>query len=312
MNEGSTHETASPPIRIIGVPMDLGAGRRGVDMGPSAIRIARLRQKLENLGLRVEDSGNVGVKIAEQFSPREKHSLYLEEIGQACSALASRVRKALEDGFMPLVLGGDHSIAAGSIAGTSSFFRQSGKKIGVIWLDAHTDINVPETSPSGNVHGMPLAALLGRGPSELTGIEGFSPKIKVENTVVVGARQLDPGECDLIRETGLRVITMTEIDMRGMPAVMEEALAIASSGTCGFHCSFDVDVVDPSFAPGVGTPVPGGITYRESHLAMEMVYDSRHCVSLEVVEVNPVLDSANRTGLLGVDLACSALGKKIL
>jgi arginase len=291
--------------------MDLGAGRRGVDMGPSAMRIGRLQERIEELGLLVEDAGNVGVRIAEQV-PHEKHSHYLREIGQVCSELAARVRQALEGGCRPLVLGGDHSIAVGSVAGASSYFHARDQRLGLIWVDAHTDINVPETSPSGNLHGMPLAALLGLGPPQLVDIEGFSPKVVAANTVVVGARDVDGGERDLIRRLGLRVISMKEIDMRGMTAVMEEALAIATDGTVGFHCSFDLDVVDPNFAPGVGTPVPGGITYRESHLAMEMIYDSGLCASLEMVEVNPVLDSENRTGRLAVVLACSALGKKIL
>lgn len=291
--------------------MDLGAGRRGVDMGPSAIRIGHLQSRLQGLGLKVEDAGNVAVRIAEQV-PHEKQSMYLQEIRQVCTELAMWVRQALEDECIPVVLGGDHSIAAGSIAGASSYFHSRSQPLGVIWIDAHTDLNVPETSPSGNVHGMPLAASLGLGPAQLVDIEGFSPKISVANTVVVGARELDRGERALIHKLGLRVITMKEVDMRGMTSVMEEALEIVSDGTAGFHCSFDLDVVDPNFAPGVGTPVPGGITYRESHLAMEMIFDSSLCVSLEMVEVNPVFDSENRTGRLAVGLVCSALGKKIL
>ena len=311
MNKLQSDPRQLGPIRIIGVPMDLGAGRRGVDMGPSAIRVGRLQSRLQGLGLEVEDAGNVAVRIAEQV-PQEKQSMYLHEIGQVCAELAVWVRQALEEKYFPLVLGGDHSIAAGSIAGAASFLRTSGQTLGVIWIDAHTDLNVPETSPSGNVHGMPLAACLGLGPAQLVEIESFSPKISVPNTVVVGARELDRGERELIRRLGLRVISMKEVDMRGMTSVMEEALEIVSDGTAGFHCSFDLDVVDPNFAPGVGTPVPGGITYRESHLAMEMICDTGRCVSLEMVEVNPVFDAENRTGRLAVGLACSALGKKIL
>lgn len=299
-------------VRIIGAPMDLGAGRRGVDMGPSAIRIARLQESLRRMGIDVEEAGNIEIPVAEKFPYGEKEAKYLREIGEACVALAAQVRKTLEDGRTPVILGGDHSIAAGSVSGAASFFKRRGKKIGLIWVDAHADMNVPETSPSGNVHGMPLAALLGMGPAELTDIEGFSPKVAAENVIVVGARSIDREEAENIRRKGVRIVTMKEIDMRGMTAVMEEAIHRAADGVEGFHCSFDLDVVDPQAAPGVGTPVPGGITYRESHLAMEMVYDSRKCVSLELVEVNPVLDAGNATGQLAVGLACSALGMKIL
>lgn len=299
-------------VRIIGVPMDLGAGRRGVDMGPSAMRIGGLHEKLRRMKVRVEDAGNIEVRIPEEVERGHKRKMYLEEISQACRRLARQVLDTLQQGKLPLVLGGDHSIAAGSVAGTSSFFRRLKQKIGLIWVDAHTDMNTPETSFSGNVHGMPLAALLGVGPLELSEIEGFSPKVRVENTTVIGARSIDPREKELIRTSGLRVVTMKELDMRRMKAVMEEALARANDGTAGFHCSFDLDVVDPQVAPGVGTPVRGGITYRESHLAMEMVADDGRLLSLELVEVNPVLDSGNSTGLLGVELICSALGQKIL
>lgn len=299
-------------LRIIGVPMDLGAGRRGVDMGPSAIRIGGVHQRIRDLGIEVEDAGNVGVKLLEEAARGKKEKMYLREIRQVCKRLALRVRQTLEEERLPLVLGGDHSIAAGSVAGVASHFRQHHENIGLIWIDAHTDMNIPETSPSGNVHGMPLAAILGLGPKELMEIEGFSPKIQVRNAVVVGARSIDKKEKTNIERAGLRVITMKEIDMRGMRSAMEEAVSLACDGTAGFHCSFDLDVVDPQIAPGVGTPVMGGMTYRESHLAMEMMYDSRRLVSLELVEVNPVLDVSNRTGQLAVDLICSALGKKIL
>ncbi len=301
-----------PAIRIIGVPMDLGAGRRGVDMGPSAIRIGRLNTRLSALGLDVEDAGNIEVQVPEQVERGQHELMYLGEIGRVCVRLAERVRESLFEEKMPLVLGGDHSIAAGTASGVSAWFRARRERIGLIWVDAHADMNVPETSPSGNVHGMPLAALLGLGPREMVQIEEFAPKVAVENAVVIGARSLDHQEKRTIREAGLRVISMSEIDKRGMRSAMEEALQIAMAGTAGFHCSFDLDVIDPHEAPGVGTPVAGGITYRESHLAMEMVYDSRHCCSLEFVEVNPVLDVGNRTGRLAVELACSALGQKII
>jgi arginase len=264
------------------------------------------------LNLIVEDAGNVDVRIAEEFHYGEKDRMYLEEIAQVCRQLAVQVRQTLEQGKMPVVLGGDHSVAAGSIAGTSSYYRGQNRKIGLVWIDAHTDFNTPASSPSGNVHGMPLAAVLGLGPEELIQIEGFSPKVEPANAVVIGARSIDQGEKENIERMGLRVITMKELDMRGMRSVMEEALSRACDGTAGFHCSFDLDVVDPRFAPGVGTPVLGGITYRESHLAMEMAYDSGGLLTVEVVEVNPVLDEENATGLLAVELICSALGKKIL
>lgn len=299
-------------VRIIGVPMDLGAARRGVDMGPSAIRIGGLHQQLRELGYDVEDGGNLDVRIPEEVQLGEKKQMYLAEISQACRQVASRVTQALEQHRLPIVLGGDHSIAAGSIAGTSSFYRRQNKKIGLIWIDAHTDMNTPQTSPSGNVHGMPLAAVVGLGPQELCEIEGFSPKIEITNVTLIGARSIDRKEKENIRKSRLRVVTMKELDMRGLTSVMEEAIERATDGTEGFHCSFDMDVVDPQVAPGVGTAVRGGTTYRESHLAMEMVSDSRKLLSLEFVEVNPVFDTGNSTGQLAVELICSALGRKIL
>ena len=299
-------------IKIIGVPMDLGAGRRGVDMGPSAIRIGGLHQKLCEMGFEVEDSGNIEVKTQEQAHSGERRRMYLQEIVLVCQELASRVARTLEEAKLPLVLGGDHSLAAGSTAGTSSFYRRQQGKIGLIWIDAHTDMNVPETSRSGNVHGMPLAAVIGLGPPELSEIEAFSPKVDVANAILIGARNIDPREKENLRNRRLRVVTMKELDMRGMKSVMEEALEQAGKTTVGFHCSFDLDAVDPQTAPGVGTPVQGGMTYRESHLAMEMVADSQKLLSLDLVEVNPVLDTGNRTGLLAAELICSALGKKIL
>ena len=292
--------------------MDLGAGRRGVDMGTSAIRIGGLHQRLEQLGCQVEDAGNLDVRIPEQTDYGEEKQMFLNEIAQVCRRLARSVFEALEDDCLPLVLGGDHSLAAGSVAGCASFHRERGEKIGLIWMDAHADMNLPETSPSGNVHGMPLAAIVGLGPPELGEIEGFSPKVDPANVTVVGARSIDRRERDNIERSGVRVITMKELDMRRMNGAMEEALERATQGTAGFHCSFDLDVVDPQVAPGGGTPVLGGVTYRESHLAMEMVADSQRMISLELVEVNPVIDLQNATGLLGVELISSALGKRIL
>ena len=292
--------------------MDLGAGRRGVDMGPSAIRIGGIHSALVGMGIRVEDGGDVEVKIPEAADRGEQRQVFLEEIARVCRTLADLVAETLEQDEFPLILGGDHSLAAGSISGTSAFFRNQNKRIGVIWVDAHADMNIPKSSPSGNVHGMPLAALMGLGPKELSEIADFSPKVSPGNTVVVGARSIDIREKLNIEETGLRVITMKELDMRGMKEVMEKALERACDGTEGFHCSFDLDVVDPQVAPGVGTPVRGGTTYRESHLAMEIVADSGKLLAFDCVEVNPVLDTENATGSLAVELISSALGKEIL
>ncbi|MGA9128693.1 MAG: arginase [Terracidiphilus sp.] len=307
-------QTQSPrPIRVIGVPLDLGASRRGVDMGPSAVRVAGLERKLEALGLQVTDGGNIPVEIAETQTAGNESAHYLREITETCTRTAEAVVKALEEGMTPLLLGGDHSLAAGSISGMAEFYRRRGQKIGVIWLDAHSDINTPDSSPSGNVHGMPLAALLGLGPEALGNIFGFAPKIAAENTVLIGLRDIDAGERENIRRAGItEVYTMRDIDERGMRTVMEEALRSAGRGTAGYHLSLDMDWIDPEDAPGVGTPVRGGATYREAHLAMEIIADHGRLLSFEIVEVNPVIDEHNRTAELAVELACSAFGKKIL
>jgi arginase len=300
-------------IRVLGVPLDMGASRRGVDMGPSAMRVAGLEARLEALGHHVVDGGNIRVEIAETQGYGDRKARYLKEIAETCTRTAEAVVQTLEDGLTPLVLGGDHSIAAGSISGVSEFYRRSNQKIGVLWIDAHSDINTPETSPSGNVHGMPLAALLGLGPEPLTHIFGYAPKILPENTVLVGVRDIDAAERENIRRAGLtEVYTMRDIDERGMRAVMEEALRAAGRGTAGYHVSLDMDWIDPEDAPGVGTPVRGGATYREAHLAMEIIADHGRMLSFEMVEVNPVIDEHNRTADLAVELACSAFGKKIL
>ncbi|MBL8209346.1 MAG: arginase [Bryobacterales bacterium] len=299
-------------IAVIGAPLDLGAGRRGVDMGPSAIRVANLDARLGALGYTVTDIGNVDVKQAESMDAGPKNARFLPEIAVACKRLASMVEKAAGAGQFPLVLGGDHSIAVGTVSGLARHYRKKKQSIGLIWVDAHADMNTPKTSPSGNVHGMPLACLLGDGPRELTHLYNFAPKVNPKNVVLVGLRDLDTLEKGIIRKTGVHAYTMREIDERGMRAVMEDALRIACSDTAGFHLSFDMDSVDPQFAPGVGTPVRGGITYREAHLAMEIASDSGRMVGLEVVEVNPVIDEVNRTAELAVELVLSALGKKIL
>jgi arginase len=299
-------------IAIIGAPLDLGQGRRGVDMGPSALRVANLNARLKSLGYDVEDFGNIHVEQAEACSEGDSSAKYLPQIAAACDALAVQVRNALSRGFVPLVLGGDHSVAIGTVSGVSSYFREAHERIGLIWLDAHADMNTPETSPSGNIHGMPLACLLGFGPPALVGLAAFQPKVLPANTVIVGLREVDLTERPHVRESGVRVFTMRDIDERGLRAVMEDAIRAASEGTVGFHCSLDMDFVDPKDAPGVGTAVRGGATYREAHLAMEMICDSRRMTSIEVVEVNPVLDEANRTADLAVELIMSGLGKRIL
>jgi arginase len=299
-------------IRIIGVPMDLGQSRRGVDMGPSALRVAGLQARIKQLGHQVEDIGNIQVKQAEEMSYGEKRAKYLQEISETCKDIAATTEKSLSEGFLPVVLGGDHSIAAGVAAGVAGFYRKQKRQIGYLWLDAHGDMNTPESSPSGNVHGMPLAAIMGFGAAELVDLMGFKPKAEPGNIVVVGARDLDAQERKIAKKSGVHVFTMRDIDERGMREVMSEALKYATDDTGGVAVSLDMDFVDPSDAPGVGTPVRGGVTYREAHLAMEMIADSEAMVSLEVVEINPVIDEHNRTALLGVELILSALGKKIL
>jgi arginase len=299
-------------IRVLGVPLDLGQSRRGVDMGPSAVRVAGLEARLEAIGHVVEDGGNVAVAIPEQKKSGAAHAKYLKEITATCTKNAELVLKSLEAGKVPLVLGGDHSVAAGTVAGVAEFYRRQNQRIGLIWIDAHSDMNTPETSPSGNVHGMPLAAIMGLGPAELGNIFNFSPKVRPENCVLVGIRDVDAHEKENIRRAGVEVFTMRDIDERGMRAVMEEALRMAGRGTAGYHISLDMDWIDPEDAPGVGTPVWGGATYREAHLAMEIIADHGRMLSFEIVEVNPVIDEHNQTADLAVELSLSAFGKKIL
>ncbi len=302
----------SKKVTIIGVLMDLGADRRGVDMGPSAVRVAGLNQRLTTLGYDVTDGGNINVRNPEMLLEESRHAKYLPEITEACQALAAKVTAILQQGALPIILGGDHSIAIGSVSGLSAFYRQQEKRVGVIWFDAHGDMNTPETSPSGNIHGMPFAAILGNGAPELTQVSGFAPKVYPEDCVLIGARDVDPIEANIMRNSGVRIMTMREVDERGMSACVDEAIGIAARNTAGFHVTMDMDFVDPDFAPGVGTPVPGGPTYRESHLAMEKVADSGQMLSFELTEINPVLDNANRTAELGVQLILSAFGKKIM
>jgi arginase len=299
-------------IRILGVPLDLGQERRGVDMGPSAVRAAGLNSVLKSLGHQVEDLGNIHVKIPEMQPFGDRRAKYLNEIAETCQEVAHRVYQTLEAGYFPLSLGGDHSVAIGTQAGVAKFYHDREQAIGCIWLDAHADMNTPETSSSGNVHGMPFAATLGLGPEALAKIFGYAPKIQPKNCVLIGARALDSRERRLVRDSGINVFTMRAIDELGMRTVMEKSLALANEATTGFVVSFDMDVVDPDEAPGVGTPVRGGITFREAHLAMEMVADSKKMLALELVEINPIIDILNKTAILGVGLVSSALGKKIL
>jgi arginase len=299
-------------IAIVGAPLDLGAGRRGVDMGASALRLAGLGPRVASLGYSVDDLGNVFVEQPESTPSGPNRAKYLSQITSVCSALAGMVDRTARESRFPLVLGGDHSVAVGTIAGVSHALKHRQEKLGVIWIDAHADMNTPETSPSGNIHGMPLACCIGKGPEELTTIFGYAPKVDPANVALVGLRDVDAIERQCVRESGVTAFTMRDIDERGLREVMDRALAVAGNGTAGIHLSLDMDAVDPDEAPGVGTPVRGGMTYREAHLAMEIVCDCNNLVSMELVEVNPVLDQANRTANLGVELVLSALGKRIL
>jgi arginase len=298
-------------IEIIGVPLDLGQQRRGVDMGPSALRVAGLQTNLEGLGYQVTDRGNVAVAVAETKHLGDERARFLTEIAKSAELTADCVQEALARGATPIVLGGDHSVAAGTVAGVANYYRGQQRRIGLIWMDAHADINTPQTSPSGNVHGMPVAALLGMEPALLRDLLGWSPKVLPENTVLIGIRDVDETERANIRCAGVTVFTMRDIDELGLRAVMERAIRIAANGTAGYHVSLDLDWVDPEEAPGVGTAVRGGATYREAHLAMEILADYGGMLSFELVEVNPILDEHNRTADLAVQLLCSAFGKKI-
>jgi arginase len=300
------------PVHVIGVSLDLGGNRRGVDMGPSAFRIAGLAERLSALGISVVDAGDLVAPIPETKSAGDPAKKYVREIARVCERLYKASLGVLEKGGLPLVLGGDHSLAAGSVAATADFLRREQKPVGLIWVDAHGDMNTPATSTSGNVHGMPLAALLGSEPAELARIGGFAPKVAAERTVLIGIRNLDEREKERIRESGVRVFTMKDIDRDGIAATVERAIAIASDGTGGIHVSFDLDVCDPTIAPGVGTPVKGGFNYREAHMVMEMIADCGRLRALDLVEVNPILDDRNTTAILGAELAGSALGQKII
>jgi arginase len=299
-------------IHLLGVPMDLGSGRRGVDMGPSAIRIAGLADRLAELGNRVVDEGDVDIKNMEELKVGDARARYLAEIARASRLLCNKVERIVGKGRFPLVLGGDHSISVGTVSGIASVARREGSKVGLLWVDAHGDINTPETSPSGNIHGMPVAALLGEGPPELTSIGGEAPKVDPRNVAMVAIRSLDEGEKVRLKRHGVDVHTMSEVDRKGIEQVMQQALARVSDGTSRVHVSFDLDAVDPTVAPGVGTPVKGGLDYREAHLLMELLSDSGVMTSLEVVEANPILDDRNTSATFAVELVQSAFGKRIL
>jgi len=304
------HDASKGTVRIIGVPMDLGASRRGVDMGPSAMRLSQLPSLLHALGYVIDDLGNVAVPdfVTVGSAPVER----IGAIATVCTELAKLTADAVRYGVRPLVLGGDHSLAAGSIAGTATALAERGERVGVIWLDAHADINTPESSLSGNVHGMPVAHLLGLGDERLSRIAAPSPAVLPEHLVYVGLRDVDKAEAALIKSLGIRAFTMRDIDERGLRAVMSEAVAIATRGTGGIHLSCDADWVDPREAPGVGTPVRGGATLREAHLAMEIIYDTGALVAMDLVEINPILDRENHTAELAAELIASAFGRRIL
>ena len=299
-------------VTILGVPLGYGASMAGVDIGPAALRVARLNQRIARLGYSVRDLGDLRLERP-QTVPEDTDKLkFGREISIACEQLAGEVEAILSAGEFPIIVGGDHSIAIGSFAGAAAYYRKREQSLGLIWFDAHADMNTPETTPTGNIHGMPLAALLGFGAPELTRVGGFSPTIDPALCAHVGARDVDPGERELIKKLGIRFFTMREIDERGMSACMDEAIAIASRGNAGYSVTFDVDVLDPGDAPGSGTLVRGGLTYREAHLGMEKIAENGGMRSLEIVEINTALDVNNKTAELGVELILSALGKTIL
>ena len=304
--------TSDRTVRIIGVPLDLGASRRGTDVGPSALRIAGLGKALRRMGSTVAREEDIPAPAMETGTPEDIEARFKPQILEVCTNLAERVLSVLEDGDFPLVLGGDHSIAMGTFAGTASHLRQTGQQAGLIWFDAHGDMNVPGVSPSGNIHGMPLAHLLGKGDADLKNILGFSPKVKSENVALIGIRDIDAGERRIIRESGIHAFTMREIDEHGMAAVARRALEIVNDGTAGFHISFDVDGCDPTVIPGSGTLVPGGVSFREAHLLMEYCADDGRLLSMEIVELNPFLDDGNVSAERALELILSAMGKSIL
>ena len=308
----SKNKKINKKIGLVGFPMDLGADRRGVDMGPSAIRYANLEEKLERLGYNVTDFGDIDIQISETQKIRNTKLKYLPEIAKTSKVLAKKVESLLTKHYFPLIIGGDHATAIGTIAGISNYCRKEKKTLGLIWIDAHADMNTEATTPSGNIHGMPLAIALGIGHRSLTHINGFSPKVRVENVVLIGIRDVDYQEAKNVKDNKLNVYTMTEVDKMGINRIIGKVLNDFKSRVDHIHISFDMDGIDPDFAEGVGTPVPGGLTYRESQLLMEMVADCGCMSSLEILEVNPILDTQNKTAFLATELIISALGKTTL
>jgi len=308
----STMSPSAGRVHVIGVPLDLGGARRGVDMGPSALRIAGLGERLTAMGYQVADKGDIATPIPETQAERHPKKKYIREIARVCQRLYTEVRHAHDEGALPIVVGGDHSLAAGSVGASADYCAGRGSSVGVIWVDAHGDMNTPETTLSGNVHGMPLAALLGSEPAELARIGGRAPKVLADQRVIIGVRNLDDLEKAQIKSSRVHLFTMKDIDLHGIAAVMKRAIAIASKGTAGIHVSLDMDVCDPSIAPGVGTPVKGGLDYREAHMVMELVADSGRLIGLDIVEINPIFDTQNQTAILGAELVSSALGMRII
>ncbi len=299
-------------VALIGFPMDLGSGRRGVDMGPSALRIAGLENKLTQLGYKVEDTGDITIEIMEKQKVADPKLKYLNEILKTSRTLAARVEKVLEQKKFPLCLGGDHSMALGTIAGISSYCKKNRLTLGVIWIDAHADMNTDRTTPSGNIHGMPLAASMGLGYLELVNLGGFAPKLKPENCAIIGARSIDVEERVNIKKLNPIIYTMSDVDKLGIHRIISRVLKQFKQTVDHIHVSFDVDSVDPNFAPGVGTPVPGGLNYREAHLLMEAIAECGCMSSLEIAEVNPILDVRNSSAVFAADLIASSMGQRIL
>ena len=306
------NSTPRKSVRIVGVPLDLGASRRGTDMGPSALRIAGLGAAIRRLGYEVGREEDIPAPAMETRSPDDPKARFKPEILEVCTKLANKVKYILEADEFPLIIGGDHSIAMGTVSGIASYFRDRQQSLGLIWFDAHADMNIPGVSPSGNIHGMPLAHLLGKGDEDLKSILGFSPKVKPENVVLIGIRDLDAGERRIVKESGIHAFTMRDIDELGMAEIAVRALKVVNDGTAGFHMSFDVDGCDPSVIPGSGTLVPGGVSFREAHLLLEYCADNGRLTSMEVTELNPFVDERNVSAERTVQLILSALGKSIL
>jgi arginase len=304
--------TRPKKVEIIGVPSDLGANIRGANMGPAAIRIADLKKKIQELGYAEIDRGDVAVPVRDQVPQEVAQSKYLGPIKTICDQVAAQTQQVLEAGNIPVIIGGDHSIGIGTISGASSYFRSQGKKMGLIWVDAHADINTPTSSPSGNIHGMPLSVVLGQGHPELVSVGGPGAKVEPQNVALIAIRTIDALEREQLKKSGITYFTMRDIDEKGLAKVMQESIAAVSKGTDGIHASFDIDGVDPLYAPGVSTPCTGGLSLREAHLIMEMAFETGRLTSMEIVEVNPAHDQGSQTAILAVELILSGLGKSIV